>query len=418
MFSIPQRLQRLPLGHQLAWTAALCCLVATLLLVALAAQSSAHTQRALQDEFGQAVAQQLARRLSVELAAGDLLGVAAELQRLIEQPTIAGAQVFDVEDAIIGKAGNPLSKNAYSAAITIAGDIAGSIAVTIDTQIQDQARLQFIFGLSALSVILSIAVFLITRPLGSRLARHIDAVSAELAIAAGEGVDATNEVHKLRQQVAALPLELLKPSTGLAQGDEHYDDTGVLFIQLKSLPDYIDTLDEKRLQRYILLLHRLVYGAQGFYSGHLQVVRQFGLAVFFSGEHKVGSPALRATSCAWLIQNAIPAIEERLRLSLKMGLAVGMSELGHGDAEDIYPGLYTQATLDELQGLAQSLPDGISLSDKAASDIDVSTRVTVENTNNHGAVLGALADGHRDLLERQLQILLKAVLERRPEKVS
>ena len=43
-------------------------------------------------------------------------------------------------------------------------------------------------------------------------------------------------------------------------------------------------------------------------------------------------------------------------------MAIGISELGRGDDEDIYPGLYTQATLDDLLALAREDLDGILLS--------------------------------------------------------
>ena len=89
----------------------------------------------------------------------------------------------------------------------------------------------------------------------------------------------------------------------------------------------------------------MIYGAAGFYSGELQVVRQFGLVIWFKGQHKTGSPALRGASCAWLIQQAAPELETSLRLSVGLGLSLGGSELGRGDERDIYPGLYTQAAV-------------------------------------------------------------------------
>lgn len=407
--------QRLPISQQLALVAAGCCLIATLALVALAARSSQYTQDNLQNAYGHAVAEQLARRLSSELAAGDLLGVTAELQKLVEQGSIAGARAIDIEGNSLAEAGNikrlPLP---FTAPILIAGDMAGRAEVATDTREQDEARLLFLIGLSALAVLLSIVVYGITRPLGQRLARNIDAISAELADVTGAASDATNELDKLRERVAALPLNLLRPGTAGGQRDEHYDDTAVLYLHFNSLPGYIDTLDEQRLQRYIQQVHRLIFGAAGFYGGRLQVVRQLGLAIFFSGEHKVGSPILRAASCGWLIQQACPDVEEYLHLSIKLGMAIGLSELGLGDSDDIYPGLYTQAPLDELQGLASDHEDGIAVTAAAATDIDLTTRVEIETAPQGHLMMGGLADGHRDLLERQLHILLKAVVKTAP----
>jgi hypothetical protein len=92
-----------------------------------------------------------------------------------------------------------------------------------------------------------------------------------------------------------------------------------------------------------------------------------------------------------------------------LGLSLGGSELGRGDERDIYPGLYSQAAVDELEALAKQTPDGIHVAEFVAQDLDLITRMSVE-TSAAGFRLGGLADGQRDLLERQLQILLKALV--------
>ncbi len=409
-------INRLPLSQQLALTACVCCLVATLALVALAARSSEYTQENLQGEYGRSVAEQLARRLSSELAVGDRLGVAGELNRLVDQASITAARALDIEGNELAVAGDRnRSQLSFQANIFIAGDAAGVAEVTVDTSTQDSAQLQFVLALSGLAVLLSIAVYAVTRTMAQRLARNIRAVSAELAAVTGDESDDGNELQALQQRVAALPLDLLKPQLVGDSKQDHYVDTAILFIYFRSLPGYLETIDERRLQRYVAVVHRMIYGAAGFYGGELEVVRQFGLAVYFHGAHKIGSPALRAASCAWLIQQAAPDVESQLRLSVNPGLAVGGSELGRGDARDIYPGLYTQSSLDELLALARSKGPGIAVSDFAAKDIDLGTRIDLESGEDHIARVGQLADGHRDLLERQLQILLKALVDQAPE---
>ena len=99
-------LARFSLGQQLALTASLCCLLATLTLVALSAKSSRYTQDNLQRDHGEAVVAQLARRLSTELAVNDRLGVAGELNQLVEQAGVAGARALGVEGKALAAAGN------------------------------------------------------------------------------------------------------------------------------------------------------------------------------------------------------------------------------------------------------------------------------------------------------------------------
>ena len=136
-------------------------------------------------------------------------------------------------------------------------------------------------------------------------------------------------------------MDLLRTRSEPSPQDENYQTTAVLYLHLSSLEHYVDTLDELSLQRYTDRLHQTIYAAAGFYAGDLQVARQFGLAVYFSGHNTAGSAAFRAASCAWLVQAASLALEKQMSLSLSMSMAIAQSELGVGNGTDIYPGLYT-----------------------------------------------------------------------------
>ncbi len=405
-------ISRLPLHQQLAATACLCCLISSLALVGLATQSSSHSQATLQGEYGQAVAEQLARRLGAEMATGDRLGIAGELNKLAEQKRIVAARALDVDKRELVAVGDQKSGSSiFQAPIMIAGDQAGVAEVTLSTAISDSTQFQFVLSLSGLAILLSIVVYLITRTLALRLGKNLQAVAAELGVIGDTEQVSANEIEALRERVAALPLDLLKPPTQQQSlGDQHYVETAILFIHFRSLPGYLETVDERRLQRYVAHIHRMIYGAAGFYNGELQVVRQFGIAVWFNGKHKIASPTVRAASCAWLIQQTAPKLEEQLRLSVGLGLAVGGSELGRGDGEDIYPGLYTQAAVDELEALARQSGNEIHLSETLTQDVQLMNRVGIEEAPPGRYQLGKFADGHRDLVERQREILLRALI--------
>ena len=153
----------------------------------------------------------------------------------------------------------------------------------------------------------------------------------------------------------------------------------------------------------------MAFGSAGFYGGDLSVARQFGLAVYFSGTHAAGSPVLRAASCAWLLSRCCELAEQHDRLRFLPGMAIGLSELGRGDDQDIYPGLYIQATLDELLDLANQDVEDILLSSHAAEDRGLTARVGIDVIDERWMALGGISGKHLDLLERQLQILRRIV---------
>ena len=88
-------------------------------------------------------------------------------------------------------------------------------------------------------------------------------------------------------------------------------------------------------------------------------------------------------------------------------MAISQSELGAGNGDDIYPGLYTQHTLDELQEVCASKPPNVLLSPVACQDMDISARLEHRATDVNGyAVIEGFEGPYQDLLERQLRLIL------------
>ncbi|QIB65812.1 hypothetical protein [Kineobactrum salinum] len=400
------------LSQQLALIAATGCLLISLALVALAATSSQHMQESQQAVFGNALAQQIARRISAALETGDLLSIAASLHRFLETSSAAEVAIFDVEGRALGQAGSAEGDylQQYRSPVRVDNNIAGEVVITISTAAAETARLRFLLSLLGLAVLLSLAVYGAARQLGQRLlGNRLQQQARTIALEDSAAAPATaNELQLLQSRIDALPMDLLRARSGSGPREENYRDTAVLYLHLVSLVDYVDTLDEQSLHRYTDRLHQVVYAAAGFYGGQLQVVRQFGLAVYFSGDSSGGSAAFRAASCAWLVQAVCGELEKQMSRSLTVAMAVSCSELGRGDETDIYPGLYIQSTLDELQTLCSSKPPQIMLSPSACEDIDVSSRLEHRPSElGDYVILEQFAGSWDDLLERQLRLILK-----------
>jgi len=368
-----------------------------------------------QAEFGSALAHQIARRIGAAMETGDLLGIAASLQHFVETSAADEVAIYDVEGKALGQAGKAPGQRlvAYHAAVKIESDIAGEVVITISTDDARAAHLRFVLSLLGLAVLLSLAVYGTSRHLGQRLANRITALSGSIALEQPQDEDkVSNELAILEAHIAELPMNLLRTRGEIRPREENYRSTAVLYLQLHSLAQYVDTVDEQSLQNYTDRLHQVIYAAAGFYSGDLEVCRQFGLAVYFSTDNSAGSPAFRAASCAWLIRAVSTELQQEMSLSLSIGMAIGESELGVGDASDIYPGLYMQHTLDELQEQTAQESGEILLSSAICEDIDVSARLQqVAFGNGEYRALQSFAGPYQDLLERQLRLTLKRLGE-------
>ncbi len=412
---MPDRFKNAPLSQQIATLAAALCLVVSLALVILGAISSKHLQQQQQLEFGNALAHQIARRVGVALEAGDLLSITASLQRYVETSSAEEITIFDVEGKALGEAGQASGNQltSYRAPVRIESDVAGEVLVTVNTASATAAHQRFVLSLLGLAVLLSLAVYGAGLQLGKRLGARIGKLSQALSLEdAGAEQNRGNELAVLESRVSSLPMDLLRASNDTEAREENYRSTAVLYLHLESLVDYVDTLDDQSLHRYTDRLHQVVYASAGFYGGELQVSRQFALAVYFSGPSKAGSAAFRAASCAWLVQAVSRELEQTMPLSMKIAMAMSQSELGVGDGKDIYPGLYMQHTLDELQAVCASKPPKLLLAPAVQDDTDVSGRLQLQATEVHDyAMLESFAGPYQDLLERQLQLILKRLMD-------
>jgi len=391
---VNNRISNTSLGQQLAILTAGLCLLVSLALVALSAISSRHMQLQLQEDYGTALAIQVAQRVSTAMESGDLLSISASLQRFTETSAAQAISITDVEGKALGQAGEAEGQNLYhySAPVLIESDIAGQIVITINADNARAAQLRFVLSLIGLAILLSLAVYGACRRIGQRHGNHLSALAKKITLEGeGDRPASANELFRLQKQIEALPMDLLRTRSD----------------PLSSLVNYVDTLDEQALHRYTDRLHQIVYAAAGFYAGELQVARQFGLAVYFSGDNSAGSAAFRAASCAWLVQSVSAAMEQQMSLSLSINMAISQSELGAGNGDDIYPGLYTQHTLDELQEVCSRKPPNILLSPIACQDLDISARLEHRPTDvKEYALIEEFEGPYHDLLERQLRLIL------------
>ena len=412
-------LQHSSIGQQLALITACLCLLVSLALVTLAAISTRHMQLQQQEEYGSALARQIATRISTALETGDLLSVSASLQRFVETSSAEEVAIFDVEGKALGQAGDALGQNLrqYRAPVRVESDIAGQVVITISTDAAGAAQLQFVLSLLGLAVLLSLTVYITMRHFGQRLAGRLRTLASSIALDDQvEGAAVGNEVDRLARNIEALPMDLLRTRSETNPREENYRTTAVLYLHLTSLADYIDTLDEQALHRYTDRLHQLVLAAADFYAGDLQVARQFGLAVYFSGPNSAGSAAFRAASCAWLIQAASRELEQQMRRTLSIAMAISQSELGAGDRADIYPGLYIQHTLDELETICANRPPRVLLAPVVCEDPDITSRLQHQATEVMDfAMLEEFAEPYQDLLERQLRLILKRLTATNPK---
>jgi hypothetical protein len=256
---VNDRFENTGISQQLGLLTAGLCLLVSLALVTLGAISSRHMQEQQQQEYGSALAHQIARRISTALESGDLLSVSASLQRFVETSSAEQVAIFDVEGKALGQAGQALGTqlHQYRAPVRIESDVAGQVVITISGDNSRAAQLRFILSLLGLAVLLSLAVYGASRHLGQRVALRLSALAREIALDDQGDRQPCNEINLLKKRVDDLPMDLLRTRSDSGPRDENYRNTAALYLHLMSLADYVDTLDENSLHRYTDRLHHL-----------------------------------------------------------------------------------------------------------------------------------------------------------------
>ena len=178
------RFQHSGISQQFALTTAGLCLLVSLALVTLGAISSRHMQAQQQEEYGSALAHQIARRIGTALENGDLLSVSASLQRFVETSSAEQVAIFDVEGKAIGQAGTALGSQVrqYTAPVRIESDVAGKVVITISDDDALAAHLRFILSLLGLSILLSLAVYGTCRHLAQRLGARLGTMARTISL--------------------------------------------------------------------------------------------------------------------------------------------------------------------------------------------------------------------------------------------
>jgi uncharacterized membrane protein affecting hemolysin expression len=413
-----QKFKDLSLSVQLPVLAATSTLLVALCLLWLATTSSAYLQGEQEKQYGEALAEQVAISVRDPLQRGDLLSARASLQRFIDQSLAGGVSIEDVEGMAMGTAGtlDGPTLHQYRAPIRIGNDIAGEVIVSVDSGAAKESRWRFLFSLLALAVALSLLVFLVARTLAQRLATELLALQSQLTLPNDNEEDRTlNELARLHRRVEQLPLDMLRGHAAVPAAATEYQQGTILFVHLRSLARYVDTLSENNLHRYARRVQQIVQAAAQCYRGELAVVRPFGLLISFSPQPNAGSEALRAASCARLISLIAQGLGERTTLSLDMCMALSHCEQGGNDVDDIYPRLYVQGAIDELREMsldcgerAVLLARGLLVDEQLALAAQCEELEELEDSRGFSS-LRCLSAEQEQLLAHQAQLIIERI---------
>ena len=392
---------RLDFGQRAGFVAAVAVIIAAQITLSL----SLISQETIDDDeraaYAKVILSSVASRTSGLIAAGDLLTVASELNRLVANDLVTAATVSDVEGEPLVSVGTPAGDAHYQGPLTIGPDLAGTLSITLTARPADGALRWTITGLS---LVIAAFVFGITTSL---YGAHTNKLWALLAKVSQQSKTSRfgDPLEELDTALSALPLDLIDTSAPEELDESAMRSMAVVTLSLDHLARYIETLDEVSLLGYVATYEALLKAVSQMLGGTTQTNRSQSLSMSFEGQWRGMSPPLRATVAAALIQHLLPVAERSRRLKFAAGIGVSHSDLSHGEQASAYAGLYIQAALDEAHTLAQRAGTAIKLASSLSEFSEITELFDTIDTADGDCQLGSPTTVFLPELEKQSRLL-------------
>lgn len=392
---------RLDFGQRAGLVAAVAVIIAAQITLSL----SLISQETIDDDeraaYAKVILSSVASRTSGLIAAGDLLTVASELNRLVANDLVTAATVSDVEGEPLVSVGTPAGDAHYQGPLTIGPDLAGTLSITLNARPADGALRWTITGLS---LVIAAFVFGITTSL---YGAHTNKLWALLAKVSQQSKTSRvgDPLEELDTALSALPLDLIDTSAPEELDESAMRSMAVVTLSLDHLARYIETLDEVSLLGYVATYEALLTAVSQMLGGTTQTNRSQSLSMSFEGQWRGMSPPLRATVAAALIQHLLPVAERSRRLKFAVGIGVSHSDLSHGEQASAYAGLYIQAALDEAYTLAQRAGTAIKLASSLSEFSEIRELFDTIDTADGDCQLGSPTTVFLPELEKQSRLL-------------
>ena len=392
---------RLDFGQRAGFVAAVAVIIAaqiTLTLSLISQETSGDSERAA---YAKVILSSVASRTSGLIAAGDLLTVASELNRLVANDLVAAATISDVEGEPLVSVGKPAGSAHYQGPLKIGPDLAGTLSITLNTPPADSTLRWTITGLS---LVIAAFVFAITTSL---YRGHTNRLWSLLAKVSQQSTTSRmgDPLEELDAALSALPLDLIDTSASEDIDESAMRSMAVVTLSLDHLARYIETLDEVSLVSYIATYDALLNAVSQMLGGTTQTNRSQSLSMSFEGPWRSMSPSLRATVAAALIQHLLPIAERSRRLKFSAGIGVSHSELSRGEQASAYAGLYIQTALDEAHTLAKRAGTAIKLASSLNEVDEIAELFDTIDTADGDCQLGSPTTAFLPELEKQSRLL-------------
>ena len=318
------------------------------------------------DSIGQLLSEQTASAAVDMLVTGDRLSLNILLSQLVQNPYVAEANIYSIDNRRIARATSQGDRDqksqVYSAPIHYQDVIAGYVRLYLNEELLSQKPREALVVIIAIGILLMMFGFIILYQFGSSLSGTLKLIERQLFTISPTNKILSASQNEITRISAIVEHQLTEKWSGNDQ-DEATSDTetsAILTIRTKNLGRLQSMLAVKDMEHILKTHSKLIERAASFYAGEVTYTPEGNAYIRFSSEDN-DEFSIDALCCGLMIEELSALAGEQHIAKVHLGVGLSFSDDLAEFPEEQYPALFDSAASQALQLANISEPDGLHM---------------------------------------------------------
>ena len=316
------------------------------------------------DSIGQLLSEQTASAATDMLVTGDRLSLNILLKQLVQNPYVAEANIYSIDNRNIARAtsqeASASDSKVYSAPINYQDVIAGYVRLYLNEELLSQKPTDSLMVIVAISFLLLFTGLLLTYFYADVISSKLKLIERQLVsiLPGSTNSDSINELSRVSQFVESQLTE--KRAEPEEEAPPTPETSAILAVRAKNIGRLQQLLAPQDLQEILGTFSSVIERAVKFYDGELTYTPEGNAYIRFDSDAS-NEFGLEALSCALMIEDLMNFSGENSIASIHTGIGLSFSDEVAEFPEEFHPSLNDSAATQALQLAAVSEPDGLHM---------------------------------------------------------
>ena len=356
------------------------------------------------DSIGQVLSAQTASAATDMLVTGDRLSLSALLGQLVQNPYVASASIYSIDNQQIARATSTMARDditypVYSSPIHYQDVIAGYARISLNQMLLGQKPKEALFVIIAISVLLLFIGMVLLHIYASGLTNRLRLIERQLhsILPTGSSAPAQNKVAGEVGRIAALvEQQLVAKKLAVLEQESEDQDALIVALKVKNLARLQQLLAPRELQDILRTYSRIVSESASYYGGEVTYTPEGNAYLRF-----VVSDSTAALFCCLMVEALTEQAGTVNIARIHVGIGLSISEHQSEFPEEQHPALTDSAASQALTLANLSSVDGIYISREQIGWLPVEL-VKFSDFDDEAIKIDGVVDEQVEQLQRQI----------------